>query len=375
MPTISVIVPVYNAEQFIAACLDSILAQSRTDFEILCVDDGSNDSSLEILESYKEKDSRIRVFSRKNGGEGAARNTGLEQARGKFIAFVDADDFVDQDWLKKSIGKLESSRADIVIYPVRAYHTQMKRYKDMPWSCQAENFPEIFCWKDNPDKIFSSFQNWAWNKVFSASFLKENDLRFQEVLRTGDLAFTCEALILADRITTIKSPVYFYRIGNPQSNLATNDRAPFDFLEAHLALKEFLDSRGLFTGQLDRSFTNWTCEGVLYNLTTFKHIETSREVFEYLKTSGLEKLGLISCSPDLFDKPDQRTLIRSIPTSDFEHYIFNHFKYSLRTSEACIDDLECGTTEIYHSPTYRAGAALLALPRTLRHHLSEPKAK
>lgn len=100
MPEISVIIPVYNAEKYLPAALDSVLAQSFTDFEVLCVNDGSTDSSPAILDAYAAKDSRIRVIHRKNGGGSASRNTGLDAAAGKYIAFMDNDDLYHPDCLK-----------------------------------------------------------------------------------------------------------------------------------------------------------------------------------------------------------------------------------------------------------------------------------
>ena len=99
-PKISIIVPVYNAEQYLRRCIDSILNQSFTDFELILIDDGSKDKSSDICDEYAAKDSRIKVYHKENGGVSSARNLGLDNANGEWIAFVDSDDFIKEDYLK-----------------------------------------------------------------------------------------------------------------------------------------------------------------------------------------------------------------------------------------------------------------------------------
>ena len=96
-PLLSIVVPVYNVEQYLTKCLDSILAQTLTDFEVIAVDDGSPDSCGKILDEYAEKDNRIRVIHKKNGGVSSARNEALDIARGEYIGFVDSDDYIEAD--------------------------------------------------------------------------------------------------------------------------------------------------------------------------------------------------------------------------------------------------------------------------------------
>lgn len=111
-PTISVIVPVYNAEKYLRRCIDSVLAQTYTDFELLLIDDGSKDKSGEICDEYAQKDTRVRVFHKENGGVSSARNLGLDNARGEWVAFVDSDDYIEENYLKSFESNLD---ADLVV--------------------------------------------------------------------------------------------------------------------------------------------------------------------------------------------------------------------------------------------------------------------
>ena len=112
MPVISIIVPVYNAEKYLHRCIDSILSQTFTDFELLLIDDGSTDSSSIICDDYLREDSRVRVFHKKNGGVSSARNMGLDNAKGKWITFVDSDDFISSNFCEIL---LDNENEDLVI--------------------------------------------------------------------------------------------------------------------------------------------------------------------------------------------------------------------------------------------------------------------
>ena len=113
MAKISVVVPVYNVEAYLERCLDSLINQTLSDIEIICVNDGSTDSSPEKLEEFAKKDSRIKIINQENGGLSAARNTGIEAATGEYIGFVDSDDYVDLDFYEKLYNAATSHNADI----------------------------------------------------------------------------------------------------------------------------------------------------------------------------------------------------------------------------------------------------------------------
>ena len=117
-PQISVIIPVYNVEQYLSKCLESIINQTLQDIEIICINDGSTDNSLQILEEYAQKDSRMIVINQENQGVGVARNKGLEIARGDYIWFVDSDDYVERNGLDYVYEKSKENNADIVCFGV-----------------------------------------------------------------------------------------------------------------------------------------------------------------------------------------------------------------------------------------------------------------
>ena len=292
MVKVSIIIPVYNSQLFVPGCLDSILAQRFTDYEIICVDDGSSDGSVDLLRDYTNFDDRISVIETvHNSGPGHARNLGIDQAQGEYLCFIDSDDWMDELLLEKAVGKAEATNADMVIWDAWLWNNRLS-LKRRAHSVYPERFGgNVFSWKDNPDLIFQSFQNWPWNKLFRASFVKEYNLRFQAINRTEDLMFTCSALVKAQRITCIDEPLSFYRIGREGSAMSTKDPYAFDFYKAYVALKDYLKGEGLYE-PLRRSFDNWVLSGVLYNLETLKTAESYHDVFNFIRTEGLAQLGL-----------------------------------------------------------------------------------
>ena len=131
---ISAIIPVYNAEKYLEQCIESILTQSLKEFELICVNDGSSDGSLEILNNYAKKDRRVKVINQKNQGAAVARNIGIENSRGKYLSILDADDFFDTEMFSKAFDKIEEVQADIIVFRSNAYNDELKIYEEMPWT-------------------------------------------------------------------------------------------------------------------------------------------------------------------------------------------------------------------------------------------------
>ncbi|MFQ9178825.1 MAG: hypothetical protein ACLR3C_02155 [Eggerthella lenta] len=168
----------------------------------------------------------------------------------------------------------------MVAYRVDSYNDETGETLPMPWSLDADAFPadRVSSPGDNPDKLFYAFQNWTWNKLFRSSFVQASGLRFHEVQRSADLYFVCCALAQADRVATVDEVLYHYRVNNPNSNIATNARAPLDFHQSFVAAKQHLENAGRFAA-VERGFKNWAAESVLFNLCSLK----ARDAFEELR--------------------------------------------------------------------------------------------
>ena len=142
MAKVSVIIPVYNAEQYLRQCLDSVVGQTLKDIEIICVDDGPQDNSVAILKEYAARDSRLRLIREKNRGAGAARNQGLREATGEYLSFLDADDFFEPDMLEKAVARAEEYDAQIVVFNSDQYHMDKRQFVPVPWVMVQEDIPK-----------------------------------------------------------------------------------------------------------------------------------------------------------------------------------------------------------------------------------------
>ncbi|MDR2869804.1 MAG: glycosyltransferase [Deferribacteraceae bacterium] len=278
---VSVIVPVYNVEQYLRECMDSILAQTLREIEIICVDDGSTDGSLAILQEYAAKDERVQILTQANAGAGAARNKGLAVARGEYLSFLDGDDFFDKRMLAIAYAKARKAAADIAIYKNRKYDNSTGKYSKTKYQFEKYVPKRSFTYKDISKYIFNIFYNWTWNKLFRREFIESNNIKFQEVFRTNDLFFTCVAFVQAKSIVFINKVLMSYRVGI-RSSQTTNDEHPLDFLKAFDALQYHLVSCGVYEA-VKQSYINWLLSGCMANLHSQEGKDGYKLVYSAIK--------------------------------------------------------------------------------------------
>lgn len=209
MEIVSIIIPIYNAGNYIASCLDSILKQTYQCFEVILIDDGSNDLSGLICDNYAEKDERITAYHRENSGVSASRNFGIEHANGKYILFVDADDSIESDMLEGCVQLAENNKAELVICSFR-YHF-MKNNQVVENSIGRD-----FCGTENElfDEWFTvlvdkEILNPPWNKFMRKDLLDNNCIRFHEKYSIcEDMAFSTQ-IIAASKKTVLTGEMYY----------------------------------------------------------------------------------------------------------------------------------------------------------------------
>ncbi len=224
-PLISVIIPIYNVQDFLPECIDSIIHQTYKNIEIILVDDGSTDKSGKIADEYARKDKRIKVIHKKNGGQGSARNEGLKIASGDYIGFVDGDDFVDKNYYKNLIDACDND--DIIITNAKVkYHSE----KDLIKAKNKNNKKDLSSDKAK-EKLIYGFCS-CCNKIFKRDFLIKNDIKFYpKANRIEDNYFTIKAYVLAKSIKSINNAVYYWRMrrnSSTKSGLTSKDFICFD---------------------------------------------------------------------------------------------------------------------------------------------------
>jgi len=209
---LSIIIPVYNAEKYLAQCIDSVISQSCKDWEMILVDDGSTDVSGIICDEYSNKDQRIKVIHKENGGVSSARNVGLEKATGEWVSFVDADDWIEQNYVD-TLSSLEND-ADIVFFSMNFRYSNGEVMTKKPKKRFAERRVEVeklIC--DLKYGVIDDVFGWAVVKFFKRSIIEEHNIRFDENIKLReDEVFAMDYCRYVNSIQVIDKVLYNYRI-------------------------------------------------------------------------------------------------------------------------------------------------------------------
>ncbi|MBP5429397.1 MAG: glycosyltransferase [Elusimicrobiaceae bacterium] len=219
MLKVSVIIPVFNVASYLKNCLDSCLASTLQEVEFICINDGSTDNSLQILQEYAKKDKRFIVLSQENSGQGITRNRALQVAQGEFVAFVDPDDFISPDLLKSAYDYAQLHRADVVQFNYIEYRESQKKYKKIDL---CKKFKKEYNYnlktRKKYDKtvisegLFYNLYNQVWNRIYRRDFILKNDIHFATTRNGEDHLFTIGVLIHADEIYYLADYLYTYRV-------------------------------------------------------------------------------------------------------------------------------------------------------------------
>ncbi|MBE6766135.1 MAG: glycosyltransferase [Ruminococcaceae bacterium] len=204
-PKVSVIVPVYNVEKYIAKCLDSILNQTFEDYEVIAVDDGGNDKSADICEEYASRyPQKVRVIHQENAGLGGARNTGIEVANGEYLIFIDSDDYIAEDMLETLVGLCNEHGADIAVCGIR-YITEEGKTWDVIESVPINKRLDI-----KKDKFALTISPAAWNKIYKRELFLKNNIRYPSKVWFEDICTTTKLFAFADGIVFTDKCLYYY---------------------------------------------------------------------------------------------------------------------------------------------------------------------
>lgn len=266
-PKITLIVPVYNVEKWLPQCMDSLVGQTLKDIEILCVNDGATDNSLKILESYAAQDKRIRIISQKNAGQGAARNRGIREAKGTYVAFVDSDDWLDLAYCEKMYEAACNADAELVICQTHLYDDKTKRefeqeaWQDIPLFSQFQN--KVFSFEDTKQYYFNQICGAPWNKIYKTDFLRKNDLFFPEGIKYEDYPYFFKMYICVKRAVLCPHKLYFYRCNRIGSDATDIRKNGFSFLSHFNAIEQTLKKHGRYQ-EMRYRFLQMKIMGLLY---------------------------------------------------------------------------------------------------------------
>lgn len=224
---LSIIIPVYNVEEYLEQCINSVISQPLSDIEVICVDDGSTDRSLDILHKLEEKDKRILVIHQENKNAGAARNTALKFAHGKFIHFLDADDWVEENAYSKVFEILNSRAPEICVCWHKDFNNVTKQYNEIKSFSLDYRATQTVAFKDKY-KFFSSNHVVPWNKIYRRDYILSLNAQFDEIYCANDRTFYFYTMFNAEKIVLYAEYLTVHRINNSLSLAGGGRRKHFD---------------------------------------------------------------------------------------------------------------------------------------------------
>lgn len=236
MIKVSVIVPIYNMEKYLGKCLDSLVGQTLKDIEIIAINDGSKDSSLDILNKYTKKYKNIRVFDNKNQGISKTRNFGIEKAKGEFITFIDSDDYVEKNMLELMYKKAVNDNLEVVVCDYYKYFEPTDKYVET----KIADFLNTTI-KENKKLLFEINQS-PWNKLYKKELIERVKYRFPENVKYEDFGYIPILLTEAKKIGKVNAPLNYYLIRD-NSETTTIDKRVFDIFKILDILYEYFKKK------------------------------------------------------------------------------------------------------------------------------------
>ncbi len=325
-PVVSLVIPVYNSERYLRQCLDSVIGQTYEQLEIVCVNDGSSDDSLTILEEYAGRDRRIRIFSKENEGKGAAsaRNLGLENASGEYIQFIDSDDFFEPDMVESLLVKAVDTGSDVVICAGQAFDDEVQRvtgrlpHPDLYYAPDTE----AFSWKDCPEYICEIADNYAWNKLFRRQLLIENSLSFTPIPISDDQDISMIAPIVAKRVAVVDRALINYRVGTGTSQCDSQTRHPEAAYEGTCSVVDRLRKLGVYES-VKQSYLNVAIRLMREYFDRMTELGKVQFLYGKYRNEIFPMLGASDLPQGYFHDPRVEDWYRLIMTKTLEEIFFD----------------------------------------------------
>lgn len=316
---VSILVPVYNSENYLKECLDSFIQQTYKNLEIILVNDGTTDNSLNIINEYIQKDARIILINQDNHGAGYSRNIAFDNANGEYVIFFDSDDFMEKNAIELLVNNSLTTDADIVIAKSKSYCDKTKKINKMDYAIKSDkiNINDVFNFKDNGKYAFNFCIGWAWDKLYKKEFLLKYNLRFQNISYANDGYFVCHSLSLADKISILNEYIFYHRINNSLSiSNSARDKDPLEGFKSLFKIKEELIKDGVY-GNFEQSFVNMSIGYAIWHSSTIS--ETSRKLVElYIKVYIFKPFNILDKPKEYFYEKDYYKWIDKIKNNEFD---------------------------------------------------------
>lgn len=314
MCKLSVIIPVYNSEKYLTKTLDSVLNQTFKDFEVICINDKSTDNSLKILQEFAQKDKRIKVINNeKNLGAALSRNVGIDNAKGEYIYFLDADDYIDEKYLECMVEKIEKEKCDVVLnMSIQSESTETITQFHHP------SMPEINPEGEYLDKITTIHDApcFIWARIYRKSFLNEHNLRFLDIHATDDVVFNAIVDMYLDKTFVFYGEKYHYTVNDTSvTGIAKSvDDRDFQHIKAHSMIYDYLKANNILDNRLK-----------LFRVYPFMKVDT-KEKFDFYKKFFKKIQSDFHKNENIYNEMEKYFAYSLLNTSNYEEYLENYNK-------------------------------------------------
>lgn len=281
-PKVSIVVPVCNVERYLKECLDSVVKQTLQEIEIICVDDGSTDHSLEILNEYKQKDDRIKVITKKNSGYGNTMNVGMDAATGLYIGIVESDDYVEENMFERLYDTACKFDAEIVKSDHYIFSTKEgKCNKNIQYICPEKYYGKVLN-ADTCEEIYD-FVMMNWTGIYKTDFIRKNNIRHNETPGASfqDNGFWFQAISLAKSVVMLHEAFYYYRQDNPNSSINSKKKV-YCICDEYNYIQSFVVAHPELR---DKHFVKFFTKKV------FNYLHSYRRIADEFKVEFLERIA------------------------------------------------------------------------------------
>lgn len=303
MPELSIIIPVFNTESELPGCLDSLCSQTITDIEIICVNDCSTDRSIDVLNRFAQEDSRIRIIDLPcNGGVSNARNMGMDAATGRYVAFVDSDDWVDRDYFSVQVEKIEAAGTSVATnanYIMEYVDAGKQAVSEFDWVPECGgNLPSTMVQRLFPPVV--------WASIYRRDYLESSHIRFPEVkCGAEDVYFAGVCNLLSESVHIFRGPAYHYL--QRQGSLVRSKGRGFEYLRSFRMMRQTVLEHGA------------ALEGAKLFYVESLFIE-SKEMFDFVKSFMLEVRDGVEAHPEFYTDQERFLLKMALTTPDYETF-------------------------------------------------------
>lgn len=297
--TVSIIIPAYNAKDSICECIDSFLAQTYKDIEVICVDDGSKDNTYDILVGYSRKDSRVRAIHQENMHAGVARNNGMKNAVGTYLVFCDADDYVEPDYIEKLHDKIVADNADICLCGGKKLMCDTDTLYVAASILNPKHLPSVYPFNmhTHADYILNLATVAPWAKMFRRDFVEKTGLQYEDRRVGNDVYFVTSALCMAEKITVVEDPLVTYKSNQETSTTSMLSGNSCDPVDAWTNAMKYMKEHDCFPR---RSFDNRVASLLARLVCNTKSYDDFKIFYDYLKSTGIKNLEITEHDKDYY---------------------------------------------------------------------------